>query len=419
MLPFGASQNPLSLGSFWEKPPKKQAEKRLIKNMDNLFPNDPILPWSTLLSFTKHTILPSPIPRHPTSYWFLARNAIYQGLKALQLQPGDEVLVPAYHCNTLVEPIIQFGLNAVFYNIHRDCHADFEHLKSQINTKTKAIVMIHYFGDPQTMAPYLELTKNHGLYLIEDCAHVLVGEGDGIPLGSTGDISIFSWRKFFPIQDGGLLVINNPDITAELLEENSNYLTQTKVAINLLEQLLADHFPSSRKLTLRAFHMLSSAYKAIIRLGKPSHQNVPASCDSPSFHIDTVNQGMSKISKYLLTRINLTSIIEKRHFNTTYLLDTIHKGTLPGVIPFFKEFPAGICPWAVPILVPGRTNFHILLRSRGVPAFTWGGVIHPSLDLHNYPDGKFLYDNLILLPIHQGMNENDMNYMITTMKDLL
>jgi hypothetical protein len=45
---------------------------------------------------------------------------------------------------------------------------------------------------------------------------------------------------------------------------------------------------------------------------------------------------------------------------------------------------------------PGWTNFHSLLRLRGVPAFTWGGVIHPSLDLHNYPDGKFLYDNLIL-----------------------
>ena len=113
--------------------------------MDYLFPKDPILPWSTLLSFAKQTILPSPIPTHPTSYWFLARNALYQGLKALRLQPGDEVLVPAYHCNTLVEPIIQFGLNVVFYNIRRDCQADFEHLESKIHTKTKAIVMIHYF----------------------------------------------------------------------------------------------------------------------------------------------------------------------------------------------------------------------------------------------------------------------------------
>jgi perosamine synthetase len=387
--------------------------------MDYLFPKDPILPWSTLLSFTKQTILPSPIPTHPTSYWFLARNALYQGLKALRLQPGDEVLVPAYHCNTLVEPIIQFGLNVVFYNIHQDSHADFKHLKSQIHTKTKTIVMIHYFGFPQTVAPFANLTKHHGLYLIEDCAHVLVGESDGIPLGSTGDISIFSWRKFLPIKDSGLLVINNPNITAELLEENSNNLTQTKVAINLLEQLLADHVPSFRKLTVRVFNMLSSAYKAIIRLGGSSHQHLPASYDSPSFQIETVNQGMSKISTYLLKRINLTSIIEKRHFNTAYLLATINKGTLPGVIPFFKEFPPDMCPWVVPVLVPGRTNFHILLRSRGVPAFTWGGVIHPSLNLLNYPDGKFLYDNLILLPIHQSMNEKDMNDMITTMKDLL
>ena len=387
--------------------------------MDYLFPNDPILPWSTLFSLPKQIILPSPIPTHPTSYWFLARNALYQGLKALRLQPGDEVLVPAYHCNTLVEPIIQFGLKVVFYNIRRDCQADVGDLESKIHTKTKAIVMIHYFGFPQTLAPYLNLTKRHGLYLIEDCAHVLVGEDDGIPLGSTGDISIFSWRKFLPIKDGGMLVINNSNITADLLEEHSNNFTQAKVAINLLEQLLADHVPRFQKLIVCVFNMLSSACKAIIRLGEASLQHVPASYDSPSFQIGSVNQGMSKISKYLLKRINLTSIIQKRHLNSAYLLDAITKGALPGVIPFFKEIPPGMCPWVVPVLVPGRTDFHILLRSRGVPAFTWGGVIHPSLNLYNYPDGKFLYDNLILLPIHQSMNEKDMNCMITTMKDLL
>ncbi|MCA9454990.1 MAG: DegT/DnrJ/EryC1/StrS family aminotransferase, partial [Nitrospira sp.] len=315
--------------------------------MDYLFPNDPILPWSTLFSLPKQTILPSPIPAHPTSYWFLARNALYQGLKALRLQPGDEVLVPAYHCNTLVEPIIQLGLKVGFYNIRRDCQADVQDLGSKIHTKTKAIVMIHYFGFPQTLEPYLNLTKQHGLYLIEDCAHVLVGEDDGIPLGSTGDISIFSWRKFLPIKDGGMLVINNPNITADLLEEHSNNFTQAKVAINLLEQLLADHVPRFQKVILCVFNMLSSAYKAIIGLGKSSPQHVPASYDSPSFQIESVNQGMSKISKYLLKRVNLTSIIEKRHLNAAYLLDAITKGALPGVIPFFKEIPPGMCPWVV------------------------------------------------------------------------
>ena len=387
--------------------------------MDYLFPKDPALPLSTLLSFAKHRILPSPIPSQRTSYWFLARNALYQGLKVLRLQQGDEILVPAYHCNTLVDPIIQFGLSVVFYNIHQDCRTDFEDLKSKINVKTKAIVMIHYFGYPQAVAPFLELTKQHGLYMIEDCAHVLDGESDGIPLGSNGDISIFSWRKFLPIQDGGLLVVNNPKFSTELLEENNSQSTQTKVAINLLEQLLVNYVPGCRKLIIHVFTMLSSGYKAISRLGESSPQILPASYDSSSFQIGTVNQGMSKASRYLLKRINLTSIKDKRHFNTAYLLDTINKGTLPGVIPFFKKFPPGIFPWVVPILVPGRKNFHVLLRSRGVPAFTWGGVIHPSLDLHNYPDGKFLYDNLILLPIHQSMNEKNLNCMITTMKALL
>jgi hypothetical protein len=55
----------------------------------------------------------------------------------------------------------------------------------------------------------------------------------------------------------------------------------------------------------------------------------------------------------------------------------------------------------------------LILRSQGIPATTWGGVIHPSLPLGQFPSARFLYDNLVFLPVHQSLKEKDLQ-MITT-----
>jgi perosamine synthetase len=104
---------------------------------------------------------------------FWARNAIYHGLSALGLNPGDNVLVPAFHCTSVVEPILQYGAEVKFYDINLDVSPDLEDLRSKIDRKTRAILAIHYFGFPQPIQKFRELCRAHKLYLIEDCAHVL------------------------------------------------------------------------------------------------------------------------------------------------------------------------------------------------------------------------------------------------------
>src|SRR5262249_8091118 len=149
--------------------------------------------------------------QNPAYSLFWARNAIYHCLSALEIQPGDKVLVPSFHCASMIEPIVQHGARVIFYKIKRDCSVDFTDVEAKIDAQTRAILAIHYFGFPQMLGPLQQLCRERKLYLIEDCAHVLLGQVKENALGSYGDVSIFSWRKFLPIYDGGYLIINNPD----------------------------------------------------------------------------------------------------------------------------------------------------------------------------------------------------------------
>ena len=170
---------------------------------------DPSLPIQYLFSSPTRKNLPKPVQGRTTFYHFWARNALFHGLGLLGLKAGDKVLVPAFHCRTVVEPIIQFGCEVVFYNVYRDGIIDFEDIEDKVDTQTKAILAIHYFGVLQPVHRLQAFCRKHKLYFIEDCAHILLGGIDGNPIGSFGDVSIFSWRKFFPLYDGGLLVQNH------------------------------------------------------------------------------------------------------------------------------------------------------------------------------------------------------------------
>src|SRR4029077_16979338 len=148
-----------------------------------IVPKEPELHWKMLLPNFRR-IEPFRQNGRSAHYLFWARNGIYHGLAALGLKPGDNVLVPAYHCTSLVEPILKYGSEAKFYDINVDLSANFDDIREKIDRKTRAILAIHYFGFPQPIRKFRELCQARGLYLIEDCAHVLNGSTqEGIALG--------------------------------------------------------------------------------------------------------------------------------------------------------------------------------------------------------------------------------------------
>src|SRR5579863_9821267 len=110
------------------------------------------------------------------------RSAEYAILKALELQKGSNVLMQAFTCNAVVNPILWADLNPVYVDCADDFNAEPEKLKG--NT----VIVQHTFGLPANMD--IIMRQKHG-FVIEDCAHALGAEFNGKKVGTLGDAGFF------------------------------------------------------------------------------------------------------------------------------------------------------------------------------------------------------------------------------------
>ena len=374
-----------------------------------LIPKEPLLRWSLLLPRLYREPLPRPFNSKQTQHVFWGRNAIYHGLTALGLSRNDTVLVPAYHCAAAIEPIIQYGAAVTFYNVRQDGAPDFEDVRSKITPTTKGVLVIHYFGFPQPMRAWQDLCTEYNLKLIEDCAHVLTGELDGRTLGSFGDVSIFSLRKFFPVYDGGQLIVNDPSCSYTIDNERASFLFSLKVAKNTLDKLNEDS-PGWFTRSLSALvHLPSALVRGILSTGASPSKTLSVSSHGIDFDAASLNMPMSELSYYLMRNSYSSQMVEKRRANFLRLQDMLK--SIHGLTCFFPSMPMSIAPLVFPVVVTEEDDFHLILREKGIPATTWGGVIHKQLPLEQFPDARFLYKRLVCLPVHQDIRTSDIDLM--------
>ena len=382
-----------------------------------LIPKDPLLRWSFLVPKLYREALPPPFSTSETQHLFWGRNAIYHGLAALGLSHNETVLVPAYHCAAAIEPIVQCGAKVTFYNVRQDCTPDFNDIRAKITSTTKAILAIHYFGFPQPMRAWRAFCRAHNLKLIEDCSHVLTGEVDGQTLGTFGDVSIFSLRKFFPIYDGGQLIINNSSCFKIIAQEQASFLFSLKVAKNTLDKLNEDSHGWFTRFLSGLVHTPSTLVRRMLSIGARPSKTLSVSSYGIDFDPASLNMPMSGLSHYLMRNSYSSQMVEKRRGNYLRLQDMLkhfQELTCP-----FPTLPQNIIPLVFPVVVNEEDDFHLTLRDKGIPATTWGGVIHKQLPIEKFPDARFLYKRLVCLPIHQDIRPNDIDLMAKVMGDSL
>ncbi len=135
------------------------------------------------------------------------------------LKPGDEVIVPALSWATTVWPIIQHQLVPVFVDCDLDTYNfDLKKLEAAITPRTRAIMLVHVYGNPCDMDALMALAKKHNLYVIEDCCEAMGATFNGKPVGSFGDVGTMSlyYSHHITTFEGGLCFTNNFEMT-ELL----------------------------------------------------------------------------------------------------------------------------------------------------------------------------------------------------------
>ena len=143
-------------------------------------------------------------------------DAIFGSLKALNIGIGDEVLVSSHDWISSSEAVIACGAKPIFLDTKKDSFLiDDDKIERHISKKTKAIIIVHIYGQVFNFDKLLNLKKKYNLKIIEDCAQSHLGKYKNKFVGTIGDIGCFS---FFPTKnlgafgDAGAIITNNHKI---------------------------------------------------------------------------------------------------------------------------------------------------------------------------------------------------------------
>lgn len=218
------------------------------------------------------------------------------------IQPGDEVIMPAYTFVSTADAFVLRGAVPVFVDIRPDTmNIDEKLIEAAITEKTKAIVPVHYAGVACEMDTIMDIAKRHNLFVIEDAAQGIMATYKGKALGAIGDFGCYSFHetKNYSMGEGGALLIQNEkDIEdAEIIREKgtnrskfyrgqidkytwvnygSSYLPSDMNAAYLYAQLeIADEINNARRACWDRYY---ENLKPLAQAGKIELPYVPEEC---------------------------------------------------------------------------------------------------------------------------------------------
>lgn len=229
-------------------------------------------------------------------------SALDMAAMLLDIQPGDEVIMPSYTFSSTANAFVLRGATIVFVDIRPDTmNLDETLVEAAITDKTRAIVPMHYAGVSCEMDTILEIARRHKLYVVEDAAQGVMSAYKGRALGSMGDLGAFSFHetKNYSMGEGGAILLNNKSLVerAEIIREKgtdrsrflrgqvdkytwvdmgSSYLPSELNAAYLLAQL--DHADEINENRLKSWNHYHEAFIALAAEEKIELPFIPQDC---------------------------------------------------------------------------------------------------------------------------------------------
>jgi dTDP-4-amino-4,6-dideoxygalactose transaminase len=145
--------------------------------------------------------------------------ALHLALEAAGIEEGDEVIVPTMTFTASAEVVLYLKAKPVLVDCLPDTfNIDPDQIEPAITSRTKAIIPVHFGGQPCDMGSILEIARRHKLHVIEDAAHALPTKYRGQMVGTIGDITCFSFyaTKTITTGEGGMATTNNPEWAARM-----------------------------------------------------------------------------------------------------------------------------------------------------------------------------------------------------------
>jgi UDP-4-amino-4-deoxy-L-arabinose-oxoglutarate aminotransferase len=293
---------------------------------------------------TKHSLL--------TNSW---TNGALATLLAINIKPGDEVIIPAMTFIATANVIELLGAKPVFVDVDKNSFLiDFNKVSKAINKNTKAIIPVHLYGnmvDIKKLRNLIKIKTNKKIYIIEDSAHCFEGKFNNKLCGTFSDVAIFSFyaTKNITCGEGGAIITNNKSLFEKIKEirthgmtndairrfEKKNYVPWNMNRLGIkanLPDLLACLLPKQISEVFKNHKRRKKAFLFYDNLLKDLKLKTPASNDfcEKAYHLYIVlvnpNQ-RTNIIKYLnsngiMCTINYTSVTDLNYYKKKYKIKT-------------------------------------------------------------------------------------------------
>jgi len=351
-------------------------------------------------------------------------------LEAMEIKPGDEVLLQGFTCNSAVNPILNQGAKPVFVDIDSALNLNPEDLKKKIASKSKAVMIQHTFGWPAQIEEILKIAKENNLYLIEDCAHALGAKYQGKFCGTFGDVAFFSFGRDKIISSvfGGMVVTNNEKIGERIKEfkDKLDYPSNFWILQQLLHPILINYLilpayglaNNLGRIFLGLSHKLSILSKAVYK--KEKRGEIPKYFPKrlPNSLATLALNQFRKLERFNEHRRQIASFYEKELKNTGFNLPLAkNQGDR---VPTFMRYP---------ILVNFDTD-EILQKLRRKKIFLDDGwrkspVIPSDTNLEKMkyklgscPQVEKVAQNIVNLPTHINISQEGAKKIVDFLKTI-
>ena len=362
--------------------------------------------------------LPSVLDAGPARLVTSGRIAIAMALREMGLGPGDAMLVPAWHTQSMVAPLLWAGVRPVFYDVGPDGRIDPGELARRCIPAVRALMVTHYFGFHQDMAALRAWCDGEGLGLLEDCAHCWFGTVAGRPPGAWGDYAIASSMKFYPTYEGGCLVSARHVLRAAP-GAGAGAGFEAKSALGALERA----FAYGRLRPLKHLLALPLALKGVLwsRLkarqagsgSAPAAGLAPESSDSSvRFEPAWLDRRSALFSRAVLRLAGARRVVQRRRANYARLAAAL--AGLPGCRPLHPALPDGVCPWVFPLLADDADALFAALRARGVPLVRFAELRDPGATAEAFPNSAMLVRHVLGFPVHQELRADELAWLCAT-----
>lgn len=338
------------------------------------------------------------------------RSALFVILKALGIKNEDEVLIQAFTCNAVANPISWAGGRPVYVDIDDSLNISPEDLKKKITQNSKAVVIQHTFGVPANIDEISQIAEEHNLVLIEDCAHALGAKYRDKKVGTFGDISFFSFGRDKVASSvwGGMITTNNGELAEYIrnvygnIPEPSRLWTIKQLLHPVLFSIIVPTYYIFGKYFLAALRKVNGITLAVSsreRVGqKPDMfpKRMPGALAALALH------QLKKLEKYNSHRRKIASIYKEGLNN------------LPGII--LPSEKSGSIYLRFNILHKKSDEIINNAKQKHIMLGDWyKNVIDPRgtvLEKVGYkpgscPNAEFASKNSVNLPTHINISEND------------